>query len=124
MKTRLLVVLLFLLLSIGAVSSNTSTPPTPAQNQKAALAKIAPWVLERTANDQQAEFLVVLSEQADLSGADALGPKEEKGQFVYKTLWATAQATQGPILDWLKDNKVEHRPYYIVNMIWVKGNFN
>jgi serine protease AprX len=121
MKTRLFVVLLFLLLSIGAVSSNT---PSHAQNQKTALTKIAPWVLERTADNEQAEFLVVLSDQADLRGADALATKEENGQFVYKTLWATAQATQGPILDWLKDNKVEHRSYYIVNMIWVKGGYN
>jgi serine protease AprX len=121
MKTRLFVVLLFLLLSIGAVSSNT---PATLQGQKAALAKIAPWVLERTADNQQAEFLVVLSEQADLRGADALATKEEKGQFVYKTLWNHAQATQGPILDWLKANKIEHRSYYIVNMVWVKGSYD
>jgi serine protease AprX len=119
MKTRLFVVLLFLLLSIGSVSSNT---PTPAQNQKAAFAKVAPWVLERTTDDQQAEFLVVLADQADLSGAEAFATKEEKGRFVYKTLWDKAQATQGPILHWLKRNKIEHRPYYIVNMVWVKGD--
>lgn len=119
MKTRLFVVLLFLLLSIGSVSSNISTP---SQNQREALAKIAPWVLDRTTNDQETEFLVVLSDQADLSGAEALATKKEKGLFVYKTLWDKAQATQKPILDWLKHNKIEHRSYYIVNMIWVKGN--
>jgi subtilisin family serine protease len=119
MKTRLFVVLFFLLLSIGSVSSNISTP---AQDQKAALAKIAPWVFDRTAGNQQAEFLIVLADQADLRGADAFATKEEKGQFVYKTLWNKAQATQGPILDWLKENKIEHRSYYIVNMVWVKGN--
>jgi subtilisin family serine protease len=119
MKTRLLVVLAFLLLSIGSVSSNISAP---AQNQKAALDKIAPWVFGRTSDGQQAEFLIVMSDQADLRGAEAFATKEEKGQFVYKTLWAKAQATQGPILDWLKENKIEHRSYYIVNMVWVKGN--
>ena len=31
--------------------------------------KIAPWVIEHTANGQQAEFFVVLADQADLSPA-------------------------------------------------------
>ena len=31
--------------------------------------KIAPWVFEHTANGQRAEFIVVLADQADLSGA-------------------------------------------------------
>ena len=31
--------------------------------------KIAPWVMEHTANGQQAEFFVVLADQADLSQA-------------------------------------------------------
>ena len=31
--------------------------------------KIAPWVLEHTANGENAEFFVVLADQADLSGA-------------------------------------------------------
>ena len=61
--------------------------------------KIAPWVLERTANGQEAEFLVVLGEQADLSGADALKTKAEKGRFVRDALWKKAQETQGPLLE-------------------------
>ena len=35
----------------------------------AAANKIAPWVMEHTANGQQAEFFVVLADQADLSPA-------------------------------------------------------
>jgi subtilisin family serine protease len=84
--------------------------------------KIAPWVIEHTANGQQAEFLVVLADQADLSGAETLPTKLDKGRFVYETLFKTAQATQGPILQWLAAHGVEHRAYYIVNLIWVKGD--
>jgi hypothetical protein len=40
--------------------------------------KIAPWVIEHTATGQQAEFFVVLREQADLSGAAALATKGER----------------------------------------------
>ena len=43
--------------------------------------KIAPWVIERTANGQKAEFFVVLTDQADLSGAINLTTKVEKGSL-------------------------------------------
>ena len=93
-----------------------------ARAQTATMSKIAPWVLENTAAGQEAEFLVVLAEQADLSGADALQTKEEKGRYVRDVLWAKAQSTQGPLLEWLRDQKMQHRSYYIVNMVWVRGN--
>ena len=65
--------------------------------------KIAPWVNDHTANGQQAEFFVVLADQADLSGAASLPTKAEKGRFVYETLRSKAQSTQEPILQWLRD---------------------
>ena len=92
-----------------------------AREQKAAASKIAPWVLERTANGDAAEFLVVLEQQADLSGAAALKTKQEKGRFVREALWKKAQETQGPLLSYLAEQKIEHRSYYIVNLVWVKG---
>jgi len=98
-------------------------PPAHAQNQNA-MAKLSPWVIEHTKDNLPAEFLVVLGEQADLSGADQLATKEEKGAFVFKTLLSKAQATQGPLLDWLQANGIEHEAFYIVNMIWVKGNLD
>src|SRR5262245_30724456 len=48
--------------------------------------KISSWVTEHTANGQQAEFFVVLADQADLSAAANLQTKFEKGRFVYSTL--------------------------------------
>ena len=83
--------------------------------------KIAPWVMEHTANGQQAEFFVVLADQADLSGAANLRTKAEKGRFVFQTLFNKAQTTQGPILQWLRERGLEHRSFYIVNAILVKG---
>ena len=84
--------------------------------------KIAPWVMEHTANGQQAEFFVVLADQADLGRAAILQTKAEKGRFVYSTLLNKAQTTQGPILQWLRDRAIEHQSFYIVNAILVKGN--
>jgi len=86
------------------------------------MSKIAPWVLQHTADGKQAEFLIVLADQADLSGAEALTTKQEKGRYVRDVLWNKAQATQGPLLTWLRERNIEHRSYYIVNVIWVKGN--
>ena len=48
--------------------------------------------MEHTANGQQAEFFVVLADQADLSGAAALPIKNEKGRYVHDALWNKSQA--------------------------------
>ena len=98
-----------------------TSPSFSAREQNPAINKIAPWVLEKTADGNEAEFLVVLADQADVSSARALPTKTEKGRFVRDALWNKAQATQRPILDWLARRKIEHRSYYIVNMVWVKG---
>lgn len=55
--------------------------------------KVDAWVMNRTATGE-AEFLVQLAEQADLSGANALSEKVEKGAYVYQQLTATAARTQ------------------------------
>ena len=120
MKTRSLAVLIGCALSILLVNLQ---PPAQAQDQNA-FAKLAPWVVEHTKDNQAAEFLVVFGEQADLSGAAQLATKEEKGNFVFKALLNKAQATQGPTLDWLKANGIEHQSFYIVNMILVKGTLD
>src|SRR6266404_8163961 len=85
------------------------------------LSKIAPWVTEHTANGQQAEFFVVLADQADLSGAASFPTKAEKARYVYDTLLNKAQTTQEPILQWLRDRAIEHRSFHIVNAILVTG---
>jgi serine protease AprX len=106
---------------LAAISSSRATDQTNSSNQNDS-AKIASWVIEHTANGQQAEFIVVLADQADLSGAAMLRAKIDKGRFVRDTLWNKAQTTQGPILQWLRARGIEHRSFYIVNALWVKGD--
>jgi serine protease AprX len=122
---RILCTLLFaaaLAATIGVVASSRAvSQPNSHDQSAAAMSKIAPWVSEHTANGQQAEFLVVLADQADLHAASALRTKQEKGRYVRDALWNKAQATQGPVLQWLREHKVEYRSFYIVNMVWVKG---
>ena len=66
-------------------------------------------------------FLFVLADQADLSGAAALTTKIEKGRYVYDSLRNKSQATQSPILQWLRQRRIEHRRFYIVNAILVRS---
>src|SRR5947207_2375193 len=101
--------------SLGAISQRVGGNPVNVAN------KIAPWVVAQTANGQQAEFFAVVADQADLSGAAALRTKKEKGRFVRDALWNKNQTTQRAMLRWLRAHGVEHRSFYIVNAILVKG---
>src|SRR6266513_2595180 len=101
--------------SSGHQAALVSSPPSAAT-------KMAPWVMQHTANGQQAQFFVVLADQADLSSAANLPTKTEKGRFVYQTLLKKAQTAQQPILQWLGERNIEHQSFYIVNAILVKGD--
>ena len=104
-----------------AVSRQPALAAGAGGNYASQLGKIAPWVTEHTANGQQAEFFVVLTDQADLGQAANLQTKAEKARFVYNALSNKAQITQGPILQWLRERGLEHRSFYIVNAILIKG---
>ena len=123
---RRIVGLLFLASAVaavlGAVASLRAVNQPSSPEQAAALRKIAPWVTQHTADGKQAEFMVVLADQADLSRAATLPTKNEKERFVYDTLWNKRQTTQSPILQWLRERGIEHRSYYIVNAVLVKGS--
>ena len=122
MKTALRSAGFIMVLAVALlVLSGTRGFMLPRNQNVDAIGKIAPWVIEHTKNGTQAEFLVVLNDQADLSRASALKTKEEKGRFVRDTLFNKAQSTQGPILQLLEQQNIEHRSFYIVNMIWVKA---
>lgn len=86
------------------------------------LEKVDPWVLSAADAEGGAEFLVFLREQASLREASLLESKEEKGEFVSRTLRETAERTQAPVLSELKGLGAEFRPYWIANMVWVRGD--
>jgi serine protease AprX len=88
----------------------------------AARAKIAPWILDRTADGKPAEFLIVLGGAADLSGARAARDPRTRRALVRNALLDRATAAQAPIVAWLRQRGVEHRPFYIVNAIWVRAD--
>jgi subtilisin family serine protease len=113
-----------LLLGLTAMTLTVLSLAAPPRPTAASVSKIAPWLLSHVSSGQQTEFLVVLADQASLRGAQSLTTKAEKGRFVREALWNKAQMTQAPLLQWLRARGIEHRAYYIVNMIWVKADLS
>lgn len=69
-----------------------------------------------------ADFIIFLEEQADLSEARAKSGRVEKGAYVYRTLSALAAGTQAPIIDELEKAGVQYRSFWVANMIAVRGS--
>jgi serine protease AprX len=83
--------------------------------------KVDPWVLA-TAAGGDTEFIILLRQQADLSGAAALPTKIEKGTYVFEQLTAVASRTQPALLAELERHDASYRPYWVANMVWVRGS--
>lgn len=111
------------LVTVAVISllAGAASPAAPARAASPWQSKVDPWVLE-AASQGSAEFLVFLAEQADLSAAAHLPTKRAKGQAVYEALTAVAAATQGPVIRALRQAGVEYRPFWVANMIWVRGD--
>ena len=71
---------------------------------------------------ETAPFLVVLRQQADLSGADSLVDRAARRRFVFEALRATAEASQSDVLRELESAGVRHLPFWLVNMIAVEAD--
>ena len=86
--------------------------------------KVDPWVLHTASAGRYRVPGIPLTTQADLSQANALSTKLEKGTYVYQTLASFAERTQSPLITELDKLGVEYRPYWIANMIWVRGGLS
>ncbi len=83
--------------------------------------KVDPALLDRLAKDGEATFYVILSAQADLTGAKDLKTKAEKTAYVFQQLRRIAEETQQPLIRYLEGQGVPFRPFYIQNMIRVRA---
>ena len=72
----------------------------------------------------QAEFIVYLGHQADLSGAALLTRKEAKGRFVHKQLTAVADRTQPAVVAALNRHGARSQRFWVTNAIAAVGNLD
>ncbi len=90
-------------------------------SEEKALSKIAPQILS-TPSDEKIEFIVVLGERADLRATSSMEDPLERAYFTRDSLYYLAQSSQAPLRNWLTQTEIEHRPFYIVNAIWVRAS--
>ncbi|MDX2029551.1 MAG: S8 family serine peptidase [Blastocatellia bacterium] len=131
MKISRFAMLLLLLTAVGLLAGglivSAGSNPHPGnrlspQAREQALKKLSSWVMEKTAEGTEAEFIVMLEPQADLRAADGLETKEEKGRYVFDALRAKALESQADLIEFLQARKAEHHAFYIVNAVLVKGD--
>ena len=96
--------------------------PSLSAQDSASIAKIEPHLAATVAFGGNAEALIVLNEQADLSGAANLPTKLQKGQYVYAALREVAERTQAPIRKMLQERGIPFQSFYSVNMIKVNAS--
>lgn len=84
--------------------------------------KIHPSVWTSFKGDKS-DFFIVMKEQANISAAQYINTKEEKGEYVFNTLSKTAERTQQEIQAFLKIKNTPFRSLWITNAIYVpKGD--
>ena len=93
-----------------------------AQTSTAWRAKVDPVVLKKAETESTIEFVAILKQQADLSAADRLETKEEKGLFVFNSLKAAAAHAQGEIKELLTASHAFFRPFWVVNCVVVTSD--
>ncbi len=67
-------------------------------------------------------FLIIMAEQADLSGAEEIEDLVARRAFVRERLLETAERTQAPVREALEAAGLDYRPFYLINMIAVSSH--
>jgi subtilisin family serine protease len=111
-----------------AVPSTQSAAPLPPELRSVVLprqaARLDPQLAAelRAAPGQRADFLVYLSDQADLSGAYRIASWRARGEYVYQQLHAYAERSQRGLRAALDARGLSYRPLWIVNALVVRGS--
>jgi subtilisin family serine protease len=87
--------------------------------------KIDPKLLafyDTHALEEEVSFLALLKAKGDAVGAVQGSNFKGRGHIVYRELTSVATTTQAPLLKLLRSLGVEHRAYWIVNMVHITAN--
>ncbi len=109
---------LFLLLSLLTISGTGPASAEPLFQQ----ATVHPLVAQTIQAQGQAEVLVILRAQADLSAANALPTREARAAHAYQALRSVARTSQQALRAMLDARDLDYQSFYIVNAIRVRAN--
>lgn len=109
-----------LLAAMLAMLGMVSAPAATAQPDEST-SKIEQSVATVLDTKDSADFWVMLSQRADLSGPSAIADWAARGTAVVNALRQTSDTSQAQIRAILDAEGVDYRPYYIVNAIEVRG---
>jgi uncharacterized repeat protein (TIGR01451 family) len=118
---RLVAIFAILLLIFPAGTNSAASLPHGAGQQADWQANVAPAVLDAM-QQGEAEFLVIMQEQADLSAAARMSTKAEKGAYVYNQLVRTARRSQAGLLMQLEEQGAAYQSFWVTNLVWVRGD--
>ena len=99
-----------------------SAGETAASHTASVLEKISPRLLQDTANGKSASFIILMSEQADLSAAYAMKDHDARGLYVYNTLRQHAARTQAGLRYTLDEQDISYKSFWAANSIVATGN--
>ena len=81
--------------------------------------KVHESVFEALAQHTETEILIVMRTQADVTSADNISEKNDKGAYVYGALKTLAQNTQSDLIASLEKMQTPHTPLWLVNAIYL-----
>lgn len=111
---------LFALIFISATTLGATNEPQSLVSSLQS-PKIDRALLTQLQQGKTTRALIVLNEQADLSGAEQLATKREKGRFVFNALREVAERTQARVRANLERQGIPYRAFYITNAIAVEN---
>lgn len=79
--------------------------------------KISARVFAETADGKNASVVIMLEDQADVSGGYQIADDGERGWYVYNTLTSHAERTQESLKTFLKEQGRSYRSFWAANMI-------
>jgi serine protease AprX len=86
--------------------------------------KVDSSLFNRFQTEGEAEFLIIMQQQADVRPSEQFKRKEDKGKFVYETLAALANNTQTRVREILTHENVPAQSFWVVNALWAKSSLN
>jgi len=82
--------------------------------------KFTTTAYELLTEEKAADFWIRLTDKADLSGAKQIADWDERGQYVYDTLRATAKESQAGVIETLDAAGADYQSFWINNSIFVE----